>query len=142
MLLRDPQDPVMVPTLFRSKKDRYRRRQADSPSSSPFATRSRPSATPRSVLDDSRRVAADYDDDIDNDDEEDEGNNDVEEEEEHTGESEGDEDGLTPLLPIFEAAHLGMRDCSNSVCSDANNRRCFTSLQPHACHSFLGRSTM
>ena len=99
----------MVPSFFRSYKDRYRQRSANTNSSSPFLSHSQRQTAPRILLDSSRRVAADYDEGLDHFEAETDANHEVEEDEEHDAEdSEGGEDGLTPLLPIFEAAHLGM----------------------------------
>ena len=83
-----------------------------SPFSSPYtALPSSPVAVRRSSLEERRRPAADFDNDtspgptnrIDEEDEEDE---DVD----HEEEEDVDEDGggeMSPLLPIFSAAHLG-----------------------------------
>ena len=105
----------MLPTLFRSQKGHRHKLRAESSSSSPLTTRTGRSAAPRAVLDESRHVAADYDPEIDNDQEESEASHDEEEEEEDSMDSDGGEDGLTPLLPIFEAAHLGKSHCKASA---------------------------
>lgn len=76
-----------------------------SPSSSPFALRSRPNPTTRAYSQDSHRIAADYDEESDIEEEEIAGYNEVEEDEDEDDEESAGE--LTPLLPIFEASHLG-----------------------------------
>ena len=101
-----------------SKGTPTRPRGDRSPFSSPFT--SSPEAIRRSQANERRRPAADYDtsdnenasgsEDEEEQDEEDEDEDDEDEEEE---EEEEDEDGageITPLLPIFSAAHLGSRD--------------------------------
>ena len=100
----------MVPSFFRSKKGRHRIPSTSSPFSSPFASQRRRSVTVRGFQGDARRVAADFDHDVEADDQDSDENDtrEDEEDEDEDEDGEGGEDGLTPLLPIFEAAHLGM----------------------------------
>lgn len=91
--------------------------------SSQFTDQTSPAVARRSATEDRRRLLADYNshaeedgEDFEDEDGEDEDGGEDEEEEEDEEEDEGegeesgndDEDGLTPLLPIFEAAHLGL----------------------------------
>ena len=98
----------MVSSLFRSTKDRYQRLSAESPSSSPFTTHSNRKQAPRVVLENPRRVAADYDEELEAEHLETDANQDLPEDENEDDRESEDEDDRTPLLPIFEAAHLGI----------------------------------
>ena len=119
----------MLSYLFGSSRPRRKsNRENWSPFASPFNTIRSPVGARRAQTNARRRIAADYDesdgeeedrasgererllhhdaDDYDEDEDEEEYDEQVE------GEDEDDEDGhgdTTPLLPIFSAAHLGMR---------------------------------
>ena len=96
----------MLSSIFGTKQGSPR---ADrSPFSSPITQRTSPTATRRRTLAERIRTAGDYESLQEDEDELDGG------EEEDEEENEGDEDrdgdgrqGETPLLPIFEASHLG-----------------------------------
>ena len=106
----------MVASFFRSKRDRNQGPNEETPFSTPFAAQNQRTSAPHIKIDLSRRAAAGYDVGIDDDDLETEQPNDAvgsdrdheenEEDEEEDGGA-GD-DGITPLLPIFEASHLGL----------------------------------
>ncbi|KKY27003.1 putative cation channel family [Phaeomoniella chlamydospora] len=110
-------------TLFNTSRSRRKRRnRARSPFSSPYTTITSPIAARRTQINERRRIARDYDaSNYDEDEDEDDLREidrllDLDEEsdeDEHNDEEEDvedeDEDGngdVTPLLPIFSAAHL------------------------------------
>ena len=95
----------MLSSLFGTKKGLH---HADrSPFSSPFTQRTSPIAARRGNAQERRHVAADYESVRDGEEPEDDG--DDAEEAEDDEDEDGDDDGHqnTPLLPIFEASHLG-----------------------------------
>ena len=102
----------MLSSLLRPKRNRQRRESATL-NSSYTGVHSSPVAARRSAPEERRRVAADFDHDESFGEGEDGYPDDVDQEhvEDEDIEDEDDEDGqgeATPLLPIFEAAHLGM----------------------------------
>ena len=115
----------MLSSLFRSKNSLRPRVSQRSLFSSPFSDRPALSNKPRRAANGRRRVAADFDDEGDHEDgepdededvnEEDE-NEDEEEEDVEEDEDEDDNEGITPLLPLFEASHLGLNP--RSFCMD------------------------
>ena len=140
----------MLPNFSRfSRKQPGRER---SPFSSPNSNlHPSPIAARRSSLEERRRPAAKFDHGpsagpahgIDDQDQEEENGNEEDQEEE----SDEDEAGeLSPLLPIFSAAHLGMSTppLQNSHSMDSFDPLCrrSTSLQSHAYLSSARRATM
>ena len=105
----------MLSSLFRSKN--ARRQQADqrSPFSSPFSERTSLLNRSSRAANGRRRVAADFDDEEDDHDGVLDVNEDEDEEEEEDenveGEDNDSDEGITPLLPLFEASHLGSSLC-------------------------------
>ena len=118
----------MLSSLLRPKKDPRRREL--SPLASPYyGVVPSPVSTRRNVAAERRRVAADFDTaasselddeygDLDgakgDEEEEDEEVEEEEEEEEELQEEEDEHEETSPLLPIFEAAHLGRFLCLKS----------------------------
>lgn len=101
----------MINSPLRSLRERRSTQLQSSPFSSRFATQNTRAHRPRIAFDDTRHVHSDVDDDdddLDSNDRDVEQNEEEDEDEEEDEESEAD-DGLAPLLPIFEAAHLGMQ---------------------------------
>ena len=100
----------MINSALRSLKERRSGYLKSSPFSTRFGSQAPGTRQPRIAFDDTRRVHSDVDDEDDdlesNDRDFDHAHEGGEDEEEEEQESESD-DGLTPLLPIFEAAHLG-----------------------------------
>ena len=96
-----------------------------------------PRTTPRNAQQPQRR---DADFDSPNDDEDNE-----ESEEQEEDEDEDEEAGLTPLLPIFEAAQLGRSSChvcQTSLIFLAAQCRCPSCIQPDACYPSAGDPEM
>ena len=101
----------MLSSLLRPKRNR-RRRESATIDSSYTGVHSSPVAARRSVPEERRRVAADFDqeDSFDEGEEADPEDIDQHDDEDDNSEDDNDEDGqgeATPLLPIFEASHLG-----------------------------------
>ena len=92
----------MLSSMLPAKK--APQRGEHSPFSSPFTHRTPPAATRRSTNEQHRRVAAEEESP---DDDETASNPEVQEEDRGEDEDGPEDNGLTPLLPIFEAALLG-----------------------------------
>ena len=95
----------MLSSIFGNKKGS---RHADrSPFLSPVTQRTSPITTRKSTLAERRRAAGDYES-VQEDEDELDGEEEDEEENEEDEDGDGDgRQGETPLLPIFEASHLG-----------------------------------
>ena len=118
---------MMLSSLLRPKKDRRRREL--SPLASPFyGVVPSPVSTRRNVAAERRRVAADFDTtasseldqehgDLDgaNDEDEEEEEDEEDDEDEELQEDEDEQEETSPLLPIFEAAHLGKSPLSRHL---------------------------
>ena len=134
------------------RQSRARDLREQSPFSSPYSNiQSSPIAARRTSLEERRRPAAKfesalspgptdrvYEEDIEEEDEEGEGDNDVEEEQDVDEDEDGEDAGeLSPLLPIFSAAHLGMWLAFSIVLSGANDDvlRFSSRLQSHTYRS-------
>ena len=107
----------MLSSLFRSKTTRRQQASQRSPFSSPFSDRTVLSRRRNRATNGRRRVAADFDDEDDDrdenfDEEDDADEDDADEDDEEEEDIEEDDDdhndeGIMPLLPLFEASHLG-----------------------------------